>query len=146
MAEDLFSSLRDADRDRLRAAGWFAATGHLKGEPMWRSPASGGIFTEDEALRQLDARPPAAPCVRSDPAQEPVPEAPARPSPTRRRYLLLLEDAAGHGETDDEGHPLPSSDYRLKVLLKRALRSYRLRCLSATDVCPTDMGPGGEGT
>lgn len=53
MTADLFDSLDDAKRDRLRARGWHEADGLFFGRTMWRRPG-GACFDEEEAFRQLE--------------------------------------------------------------------------------------------
>lgn len=49
---DLFGSLDDGRRQRLRDRGWHEAAGKLHGLPCWRRP-DGAIVDETEAFAQL---------------------------------------------------------------------------------------------
>src|SRR5262245_35743468 len=53
MSDDLFEPVAQANRERLRALGWYEAAGRLCGRPMWRRP-DGAVVDEEESVRWLE--------------------------------------------------------------------------------------------
>lgn len=59
---DLFDSLREQKRQRLREAGWRQVGGLCQGLPTWQTPDGKAVLTEDEALARLERDKKENPC------------------------------------------------------------------------------------